>query len=59
MGITTNKNFWTFIKPFLANKGFSEGKHITLIEENKVITSEREFAETFNEHYSNIVEKNS
>ena len=34
MGITTNKNFWTFIKPFLANKGFLEGKHITLIEES-------------------------
>ena len=59
MGITTNKNFWTFIKPFLPNKGFLEGKHITLTEKNKVITSEREFAETFNEHYSNIVEKNS
>ena len=27
--------------------------------ENKVITSERELAKTFNEHYINIVEKSS
>ena len=58
-GITTNKNFWTFIKPFLTNKGFLENNDITLIEENKVITSEEELAKTFNEHYVNIVEKSS
>ena len=58
-GIITNKNFWTFIKPFLTNKGFLENKDITLIEGNKVITSERELAKTFNEHYINIVEKSS
>ena len=34
-GITTNKNLWTFIKPFLTNKGFLENNDITLIEENK------------------------
>ena len=59
MGIITNKNFWTFIKPFLTNKGFLENKDITLIEGNKIITSERELAKSFNEHYINIVEKSS
>ena len=58
-GIISNKNFWTFIKPFLTNKGFLENKDITLIEGNKVITSERELAKTVNEHYINIVEKSS
>ena len=58
-GIATNKSFWTFNKPFLKNKGFLENDDITLIEENKVITSERELAKTFNEHYINIVEKGS
>ena len=53
----TNKIFWTFIKLFQANKGFLENNDITLIEENKVITSERELAKTFNEHYINNVEK--
>ena len=59
MGIITNKNFWTFIKPFLTNKGFLENKDITLIEGNKIITSERQLAKIFNEHYLNIVEKSS
>ena len=53
----TNKIFWTFIKLFQANKGFLENNDITLIEENKVITSEKELAKTFNEHYVNNVEK--
>ena len=56
-GIITNKNFWTFIKSFITNKGFLENKDITLIEGNKIITSERELAKTFNEHYINFVEK--
>ena len=59
MSIITNKNFWTFIKPFLTNKGFLENKDITLIEGNKIITSERKLAKSFNEHYINIVEKSS
>ena len=59
MGIIANKNFWTFIKPFLTNKGLLGNKDITLIEGNNIITSEREFAKTFNEHYINIVGKGS
>ena len=58
-GIITNKNFWTFIKPFLIKKGFLENKDITLIEGNKIITNEKELTKTFNEHYINIVEKSS
>ena len=58
-GITTNKDFRTFIKLVLTNKGFLDNKDITLIEENKIITSGREFPKTFNEHYINIVEKSS
>ena len=41
------------------NKGFLENEDITLIEGNKIITSERELVKTFNEHYINIVEKSS
>ena len=59
MGIIANKNFWTFIKPFLTNKGLLGNKDITLIEGNNIVTSERELAKTFNEHYNNIVEKGS
>ena len=45
-GAITNKNFWTFIKPFLTNKGFLENKDSTLNEGNKTVTSERELAQT-------------
>ena len=57
--IIANKNFWTFIKPFLINKGFLENNDITLIEGNNIITSERELVKTFNEHYIKIDEKSS
>ena len=40
-------------------QGFLENNDITIIEENKVITRERELAKTFNEHYINIVDKSS
>ena len=50
-GITTNKNFWAFIKPFLTNKEFLENEDITLIEGNKIITNEKDFAKTFNKYY--------
>ena len=48
-GITANKKFWTFIKPFLTNKESLENNDTTRIEENKVISSERELIEHFNE----------
>ena len=57
-GIITNKNVWTFIKPFLTNKRFFENKDITLIEGNKIITKKRVY-KNFNEHYINVVEETS
>ena len=54
MIITTNKNFWAFIKPFLSNKSFLENKDITLIEGNKIINRERKFSKG---HYTKIAEK--
>ena len=39
-GITTNKEFWNFDKPFLTNKGFSKNNDNTL--ENKIeVTDEK------------------
>ena len=56
-GVLNNKNFWKVIKPFLTNKGCIEGNDITLIENDKAITNDKELAEIFNNHYINIVEK--
>ena len=56
-GVSTNKEFWKIIKPFLTNKGFLPGNELTLIENDEVITEEKILAEKFNNHYTNIVER--
>ena len=58
-GLVTNKSFWNFVKPFLTNKSCHTQNDIMLIDNGKVIVEERDLAETFNDHYINIVEKSS
>ena len=53
-GLTTNKGFWKFIKPFLTNKGFIRNNYI---HKNKIITDEKQLTKLFNSYYINIVEK--
>ena len=55
----TNKDFWKLVKPFLTNKGGLSGNDILLVKDDKTITKDDELAETFNDHYINIVEKSS
>ena len=56
-GMETNKSFWNFIKPFMANKGMVVRNEITLIEGKNVIIDEYVISQTFNKHYINTVEK--
>ena len=58
-GLTTNKGFWKFMKPFLTNKGFTGNNDITLIHQNKIISYEKQLTKLFNSYYINIVEKSS
>ncbi len=58
-GLMTNKDFWNLVKPFLTNKGGLSGSDILLVKDNEIISNDRELAETFNDHYINIVEKSS
>ena len=58
-GITTSKEFWNFIKPFLTNKGFSKNNDITLKNKKEIIADEKKLANLFNNHYINIVEISS
>ena len=58
-GLTTNKSFWKFMKPFLTNKGFIWNNDITLIHKNKIISDEKQLTKLFNSYYINIVEKSS
>ena len=54
-GLTTNKSFWKFVKPFLTNKGFIGHNNVTLNHETKLLPTDK----TFNCYYLNIVEKSS
>ena len=55
--VTTNKEFWNFIKPFVTNKGFSnKNNDIILKNKKKIINDEKKLANLFNSHYINIVE---
>ena len=56
-GIVENKTFWEVIKPFITNKIVLSNNNITLIQNNSVITDDKELTSLFNDHYINIVEK--
>ena len=57
--MTTNEEFWNFIKPFLTNKVFSKNNDITLKNKKEIIIDEKKLADLFNSHYINIVEISS
>ena len=58
-GLTSNKSFWKFMKPFLTNKGFIGNNDITLTHQNKITSDEKQLTKLFNSYYINIVEKSS
>ena len=52
--ITDNKTFWKTVKPFLSNKGDFH-KHITLIEDEQIISEDVAVAEKLGNHFKNAV----
>ena len=58
-GIVTNKAFWKTIGLFLSNKGCLENNDIMLINDDEMVTDDKQLAKTFNEHYINTVERSS
>ena len=52
--VTENKQFWKTVKPCLTDKTL-KGERITLIENEKVVSDERELVKIFNEYLSNIL----
>ena len=53
--ITDNKKFWKTVKPCFSEKHFSSNR-ITLLDGDKIISSDKEVAETFNLSFSEAVE---
>ena len=49
--VSSNKNFWRIIKPFLTNKGFITNSDIALKVGSEIITNDQKLSETFNDHY--------
>ena len=52
--ISDNKKFWKTVKPFFSDKKLSN-ESITLIENNNIISSDSDIAETFNDFFANAV----
>ena len=58
-GISSSKQFWSFVKPFLTNKGCMSNDFISIRNGDVFIDKESKLVEMFNSHYINIVEKTS
>ena len=55
--MVSNQDIWNLVKPFPSNKGGLHGTDITSVNEDKIITDDRELVKVFND--LNIVEKSS
>ena len=56
-GVTTNKEFQNFIKPFVKNKSFSKKNNgISLKNKKEIIKDEKKLPNLLNSHYIDIAE---
>ena len=53
--ITDNKKFWRTVRPVLSDKGRSHSK-ITLIENDMIVSNDKEVAETLNDYFVSITD---
>ena len=58
-GITSNKKFWSTVKPFLTNKDGISNDFISVEKDGDLISNEKERVELFNQNYINIVKNSS
>ena len=52
--ITDNKKFWKTVKPFFSEKHFGK-KKVILVDNDNIISNDKDVAETMNTFFSNIV----
>ena len=52
--VTDNKKFWATIKPFLCHK-ITKSSKITLVEDNEIISADKDIAKKFYKFYKNAV----
>ena len=53
--ITDNKKFWKTLKPLLSDKAKCGSSKINLVENDDILSTDKEIAEAFNNYYSNAV----
>ena len=53
--ITDNKIFWKTVKPFLANKSWSNRTKITFTQKDETISRSKDVAEIFNTVFANVL----
>ena len=58
-GISSSKQFWNFVKPFLTNKGCMTNDFISIRDGDAFMDKESKLVEMFNSHYINKVEETS
>ena len=51
------KGFWDTFKPLFSNKVNVAGERIQLVENERIISSDIDIAETFNEHYNTVTNR--
>ena len=51
------KGFWDTFKPLFSNKVNVSGERIQLVENERIISSDMDIAETFNEHYNTVTDR--
>ena len=52
--VIDNRKFWKTVKPMLSNK-FVNNEKITLVDNEKIITNDKEIAKVLNDFFSNII----
>ena len=52
--VIDNRKFWKTVKPILSNK-FVNNENITLVDNKKIITNDKEIAKVLNDFFSNII----
>ena len=52
--VIDNKLFWKTIKPYFSNKAVNN-ENMTLIENDEIVTNEKEISEIFNKYFIHVV----
>ena len=50
----TSRDFWITIQPFMSDKHENKGRHISILEDNRIISNDNEVCNVFNDFFVNM-----